>query len=89
MASKAGLTIKVNTVVIPGLNDFGLEALAREVKVRGAHLLNLVPLIPQGKFARRISPTVQELKDYRQGLAHILPQMTHCQQCRADAIGLV
>jgi nitrogen fixation protein NifB len=89
LASKAGLTIKVNTVVIPGLNDFGLEALAREVKVRGAHLLNLVPLIPQGKFARRISPTVQEIKDYRQGLAHILPQMTHCQQCRADAIGLV
>ncbi|GAB6174366.1 radical SAM protein [Paradesulfitobacterium aromaticivorans] len=89
LASEAGLTIKVNTVVIPGLNDSGLEALAREVKRRGAHLLNLVPLIPQGKFRRHTSPTPKEMINHRQHLAHILPQMTHCQQCRADAIGLV
>ena len=89
MAAEAGITIKVNTVVIPGLNDSGLEALAHEVKRRGAHLHNLVPLIPQGKFARRLSPEVDEMKEHRHKLAQILPQMTHCQQCRADAIGLV
>lgn len=89
LASEAGLTIKVNTVVIPGLNDSRLEVLAREVKQRGAHLLNLVPLIPQGKFAHRISPSPKKMAEHRQNLGHILPQMTHCQQCRADAIGLV
>ncbi|HVJ49231.1 radical SAM protein [Desulfitobacterium sp.] len=89
LASEAGLTIKINTVVIPGLNDNGLEALAREVKQRGAHLLNLMPLIPQAKFAHRISPSRQELTELRQQLVPILPQMTHCQQCRADAIGLL
>lgn len=89
LASEAGMTIKVNTVVIPGLNDYGLEALAWEVKRRGAHLLNLLPLIPQGKFRHHTSPTRPEMLNHRQRLASILPQMTHCQQCRADAIGLV
>lgn len=89
LASEAGLTLKVNTVVIPGVNDSELEDLAWEVKRRGAHILNLMPLIPQGKFRHYTSPTPQEMLNHRQRLAHILPQMTHCQQCRADAIGLV
>ncbi len=89
LASQAGLTVKVNTVVIPGINDHQLETLAKEVKRRGAKLHNLMPLIPQGKFVYLNPPTRQELVEYRERLGVILPQMKHCQQCRADAVGLV
>ncbi|AET70411.1 radical SAM superfamily enzyme [Desulfosporosinus orientis DSM 765] len=88
-ASKAGMTVKVNTVVIPGVNEKLLYSLALDVKKRGAHLHNLLPLIPQGKLAHKMAPPMELIKNYRSVLSSVLPQMTHCQQCRADAIGLV
>lgn len=89
LAAKAGMTVKVNTVVIPGVNEHLLYSLAMEVKKRGAHIHNLLPLIPQGKLAHKIAPPMELIKNYRSVLSSILPQMMHCQQCRADAIGLV
>ncbi|HBV88140.1 MAG TPA: nitrogen fixation protein NifB [Desulfosporosinus sp.] len=89
MASKAGMTVKVNTVVIPGINEHLLYSLALEVKKRGAHIHNLLPLIPQAKFAHKIAPPKELIKNYRSILGSILPQMSHCQQCRADAIGVL
>ncbi|MBM7868428.1 radical SAM protein [Heliobacterium gestii] len=89
MAADAGLTVKVNTVVIPGLNDDRIEDLAREVKRRGAALLNLMPLINQGDFADWAPPTPATLQKLQQKAAAILPQLAHCRQCRADAIGLI
>lgn len=89
LASKAGMTVKVNTVVMPGINDLLLYSLALEVKNKGAKIHNLLPLIPQGKLAHKTAPAKEQIKNYRSLLASILPQMNHCQQCRADAIGLV
>lgn len=89
LASKAGLTIKVNTVLIPEVNDRLLYSLALEIKKRGAHIHNILPLIPQGKLAHKMAPSKDLMMNYRSLLGSILPQMLHCQQCRADAIGLV
>lgn len=88
-AAKAGLLVKVNTVVIPGINDQELLDIALLVKQKGVHLHNLLPLIPQGKFAKRPAPTRTDIRKYQQELSEVLPQMSHCQQCRADAIGIV
>lgn len=88
-AAEAGMTVKVNTVVIPGVNGHNLEEQAWEVKRRGAAILNLMPLINQGIFADVTPPTPVEMSQYRQQMALILPQLSHCRQCRADAIGLV
>ncbi|KLU60902.1 FeMo cofactor biosynthesis protein NifB [Peptococcaceae bacterium CEB3] len=88
-AVRAGLHVKVNTVVIPGINDDKLTALAREMKQRGVEIHNLLPLIPQGKFAWRPAPRPADMHTYRRELGRVLPQMSHCRQCRADAIGLV
>lgn len=88
-ASKAGMTVKVNTVVIPGVNEHLLYSLALEVKKRGADIHNLLPLIPQGKLAHKMAPPKEMITNYQSILGSILPQMLHCQQCRADAIGLV
>lgn len=89
LASKAGMTVKVNTVLIPGVNDQLLYSLGVEIKKRGAHLHNIMPLIPQGKLAHIMAPTKEQLTNSRGSLGSLLPQMTHCQQCRADAIGLL
>ncbi|CAA7602346.1 cyclic pyranopterin phosphate synthase [Acididesulfobacillus acetoxydans] len=88
-AVRAGLHVKVNTVVIPGINDTRLTVLAREIKQRGVEIHNLLPLIPQGKFALRPAPRPADMHHYRQELGRVLPQMSHCRQCQADAIGLV
>ncbi|TGE32527.1 radical SAM protein [Desulfosporosinus sp. Sb-LF] len=89
LASKAGMTVKINTVLIPGVNDQLLYSLGMEIKKRGAHIHNIMPLIPQGKLAKNMAPTKDELISSRSSLGLILPQMQHCQQCRADAIGLL
>ncbi|KJR49383.1 Nitrogenase FeMo-cofactor synthesis FeS core scaffold and assembly protein NifB [Desulfosporosinus sp. I2] len=89
LASKAGMTIKVNTVLMPGINDQLLYSLGMEIKKRGAHLHNVMPLIPQGKLAHIKAPTQELLANSRCILGSLLPQMTHCQQCRADAIGVL
>lgn len=89
LAAKAGMTVKVNTVLIPGVNDQLLYSLGMEIKKRGAHIHNIMPLIPQGKLAHILAPTPEQLTNGRGSLGALLPQMTHCQQCRADAIGLV
>ncbi|MBP1759262.1 MAG: Radical domain protein [Firmicutes bacterium] len=89
LASKAGMTVKVNTVLIPGVNDQHLYNLGVEIKKRGAHLHNIMPLIPQGKLAHIKAPTKEQLMSGRHSLGSLLPQMTHCQQCRADAIGVL
>ena len=89
LASKAGMNVKVNTVLIPGVNDRLLYSLGVEIKKRGAHLHNIMPLIPQGKLAHLTAPTREHLTSSRSKLGLLLPQMTHCQQCRADAIGVL
>ena len=45
-AAANGMVVKVNSVLIPGLNDEHIVEIAREVKKRGASLMNILPLIP-------------------------------------------
>jgi len=88
-----GVLVKVNSVVIPGVNDAHLPDVVRAVRAAGAFLVNLVPLIsaPEhgthyGKTGQR-GPTAEELERV-QGRAEIDARvMRHCRQCRADAVG--
>lgn len=89
LAAKAGMTLKINTVLIPGVNDNLLYELGLEIKKRGAHIHNILPLIPQGKLSHINAPTKDLISSLRSYISEILPQMQHCQQCRADAIGLL
>lgn len=89
LASRAGMTVKVNTVLIPGINDQLLYSLGMEIKKRGANIHNIIPVIPQGKFAHLQAPSPELLTNCRSTVGELLPQMKHCQQCRADAIGLL
>ncbi len=87
-ASEKGFLVKTNAVLIPGVNDEHIRDIASAVKSAGASVLNIIPLIPQGKFADTRAPTCAELAKARKEAEKILPVFRHCKQCRADACGI-
>jgi nitrogen fixation protein NifB len=89
LARELGMVVKVNSVLIPGVNDHHLEEVARAVKAAGAHIMNIIPLIPQGKFAGLLPPPPERVNLLRQKLSPIIEQVTHCRRCRADAVGML
>ena len=89
LAARAGMTVKVNTVLVPNLNDGELRGIARAVHERGAAIMNVMPLKPAGRLSGWPSPSAEALRSARDELSTILPQFRRCAQCRADACGLI
>ena len=87
-AAKLGITVKVNTVLIPGVNDHHIGAVAERVAGAGASLINIIPLIPQHGFAHLKEPGMLMRQRARAEAARHLRVFTHCQRCRADACGV-
>jgi len=88
-AAGYGMTIKVNTVYIPGVNEAEVPLIGRKVKELGAFVMNVMPLIPQAEFAAVVPPTPEQLDEVRVANEQIIGQFKHCRQCRADAVGLI
>ncbi len=84
-----GLAVKVNTVLIPGVNDAHIRDVARAVGACGVRLMNTMPLYPAASFRHLNRPTGAQLLEIRRKTAGIVPQMNWCRQCRADACGLL
>jgi nitrogen fixation protein NifB len=90
-----GILVKVNSVMIPGVNDEHLKEVSRIVKAKGAFLHNVMPLIAEaehgtffGVMGQR-GPTHGELQALQDACASDMNMMRHCRQCRADAVGLL
>lgn len=90
-----GILVKVNSVLIPGVNDEHLKEVSRVVKAKGAFLHNVMPLIAEaehgtfyGLMGQR-SPSADELKALQDACEGDMNMMRHCRQCRADAVGLL
>lgn len=95
MLVERGILVKVNSVMIPGVNDEHLKEVSRIVKSKGAFLHNVMPLIAEaehgtfyGVMGQR-GPTPSELSDLQDACAGDMNMMRHCRQCRADAVGLL
>jgi len=88
LATENGMLVKINTVLIPEINDKEVEEIAKRVKEAGAILMNVIPLIPLHEFKDRRPPTCEELREVRQKASKYLPQFRLCRQCRADAVGI-
>lgn len=86
-----GITVKINTVVIPGINMVHIAAIAEEVAGLGADIMNCIPMISvqDTPFASRRIPTQAEMEQARHSASLFIPQMYHCQRCRADAVGFL
>ncbi|WP_239393590.1 nitrogenase cofactor biosynthesis protein NifB [Frankia sp. CiP3] len=90
---------KVNSVMIPGVNDEHLVEVSRTVKGMGAFLHNVMPLVSAPEHGTHYGltgqrgPTPQELKALQDRCAGDdgaqMTMMRHCRQCRADAVGLL
>lgn len=87
--SDAGITVKVNTVLVPNLNGEHIEEIAKTVKEKGASIYNLIPLIPQSDLANEKAPVCKEIDEARTRASKYIDVFRHCQHCRADAVGLL
>jgi nitrogen fixation protein NifB len=87
----AGVTLKVNTILIPGINDDHVEVVAEEMRALGVDVMNCIPLYPVAgtPFAEMEELPLSEVKKIRNKVSAIIPQMEHCTRCRADAVGLL
>ncbi len=86
-----GVILKVNTVIIPGINDRHISDIAGEMALLGANVHNCIPLYPvEGTPFEHIDPVSRtELEKIRLHASQYIKQMTHCQRCRADAAGML
>ncbi|MDR2688677.1 MAG: nitrogenase cofactor biosynthesis protein NifB [Azoarcus sp.] len=95
MLAARGMLVKVNSVMIPGVNDEHLQDVSKIVKAKGAFLHNVMPLIAQASHGTyygltgQREPTQFELQALQDVCAGDMAMMRHCRQCRADAVGLL
>jgi len=87
-AVKAGITTKINTVLIPQINMKEIPQIAKLYGAIGAKIMNIMPLISIYRMASKRPPTCNELRDIRDKCERYIPQFRHCKQCRADALGI-
>ncbi len=88
---KHGITVKVNTIIVPSINDHHVEEVARTVAGLGVDLLNCMPMYPNRDtvFEKIPEPGREMMDEVRAKAEKYLPQMRHCTRCRADAVGLL
>ncbi|MBC1236207.1 nitrogenase cofactor biosynthesis protein NifB [Nostoc sp. 2RC] len=92
---EADILCKVNSVMIPGINDKHLIEVNRVIREKGAFLHNIMPLISAPEHGTHFGligqrgPTPKELKELQDSCSGNMKMMRHCRQCRADAVGLL
>lgn len=86
-----GIIVKINTVVIPGINDNHAVEVARYCQELGADVQNCIPLmhIEGTVFEKHPVPATEEMTELRKKTEQYLPQMLHCTRCRSDAVGML
>lgn len=87
-ASRKGLVVKINTVLVPELNGDHIEEVAKAMKDCGAILMNIMPLKPIGDMSGFRAPTCFEIEEARHYAGKHVEQFRVCKQCRADAVGI-
>jgi len=87
----AGIAVKINTVVIPGINDGHVVSVAQYASSLGADVQNCIPLmnVEGSAFAAIEPPDPGSTQALRFESGKYLPQLSHCARCRADAVGLL
>lgn len=86
-----GITVKVNTILVPGVTLDGIEAVARKLAELGVDTMNCLPLYPvEGTpFGELPAPDHMQISTARKVAEQFVEQMTHCSRCRADAVGML
>jgi nitrogen fixation protein NifB len=88
---RRGVVVKVNYIVVSGINDHHVETTAKFMAEMGVDLFNCMALLPTADtvFADVVEPDKETMARLRATGEKHLPQMPHCKRCRADAEGLL
>jgi len=86
--AEAGITIKVNTVLVPKINGGHIATIAKTVSELGAKIYNIIPLIPTAELADQKAPYCFEIEQARKDAEKYIDCFRHCNRCRADAVGV-
>ncbi|UOY10155.1 nitrogenase cofactor biosynthesis protein NifB [Methanonatronarchaeum sp. AMET6-2] len=86
-AKDTDMILKVNSVLIPTVNEDHIVDIARKIHEKGVYLHNITPLIPQYKFSDIEPPSKKQKQKIQEECSEYVRQMKHCRQCRSDAIG--
>lgn len=86
-----GIMVKINSIVIPGINEDHIGEVARTVSELGADILNCLPYFKTegALFEHLDEPPKEVINRIRKETSALMPQMHHCTRCRADAVGLL
>lgn len=89
--TRLGVVVKINTVIIPGINDGQTAIIAERAASWGAQLMNCIAMLPVAgtPLGACQAPSLQLMERLRSEASAYLPQMKHCARCRADAAGLI
>lgn len=87
----AGLRVKVNACIYPGVNDQHLPELARWAKTHGASVMALVPFAPQTGAQHDDQPQAPDpdlVHELRRQVRQHLELTPHFEECGQDIVGL-
>ena len=89
MAVDAGLVVKVNSVLIPGVNDLSSPPSRISPPSTAPTCTTSCRSYRRTSSRTMTPPTPAQIHEARAAAGEYLSQMTHCKQCRADACGLI
>lgn len=83
-----GVLVKVNIVMIKGINDQHIPEIVKKVKEIGAFITNIIPLSPApgSDFSEIPQTSNMEINELRNRCQLIIQQMRDCKQCQSDEI---
>ena len=85
------ILVKINSIIIPTVNDHHIHEIAKVVGELGATTQNCLPLLPvkDTDFGHLPHPEHADVQEIRRKSGEHIAQMGHCRRCRADAAGLL
>jgi len=88
---EAGIIVKINSIIIPGINDQHIETIAKKMAELKVDIMNCMAFLPVAgaEFEAIAPPDGALVAGTRMKSGRYVPQMTHCARCRADAVGLI
>ncbi len=84
----SGITVKVNTVLVPRINGNHISKIAETVAAAGATIYNIIPLIPTFELENEKAPLCFQIEQARKDAEKYIKVFRHCNRCRADAVGI-
>jgi len=88
---RKGIIVKVNTIVVPGINDHHVLDVAEKMAELGVDIQNCMAMYPNADspFSDVPEPSPELMAEIQRNARQLIPQMMHCTRCRADAVGLL